>query len=208
MIIDPSGKAQIDSDYTGVTVIHLTPDKKGYIHYGKRHMITDKALAEWIINNAVRWRPDSVFIEDSKYQVIYELLEILIPQLYRMGKISKEDYEYIKTLPYILQEVRPAGRPKDVRIRHLTGFIENGQFLLPYEGAEDLEEELVRCPSTRDDVIDSLAYVLDVMVFPRNDDPVKVTKTQEAQEEDDWDNMKDECFVGEKSYMFDSSDVD
>jgi hypothetical protein len=208
MIIDPSGKAQIDSDYTGVTVIHLTPDKKGYIQYGKRHMITDKALVEWIINNAIRWRVDSVFVEDSKYQVIYELLEILIPQLHRMGRIREEDYEYVKTLPYILQEVRPAGRPKDVRIRHLTGFFENGQFMLPYEGAEDLEEELLRYPSTKDDVIDSLAYVLDVMIFPRPEDPPKVTKTQEQQEESEWEGLREECFVGEKSYMLDFSDID
>lgn len=196
MIIDPSGKAQIDSDYTGIIVAHISSDKKVYVEHGKRYMITDKALAEWIINNAPRWKPDSIFIEDSKYGSIYELLEILIPQMNRMGKISKEDYEYVKTIPYILQEVRPAGRPKPVRIRHLTGFFEGGQFLLPYTGAEDLEEELIRFPSTKDDVIDAMAYILDVLVYPRPTDPVKVSKTFEDKEEDEWDDYKDICLVG------------
>lgn len=208
MIIDPSGKAQIDSDYTGIVVIHLTPDKKGFIEHGKRYMITDKALAEWIIKNAVRWKPDSIFIEDSKYGTIYELLEILIPQLHRMGKILESDYEYVKTIPAILQEVSPKGRPKDVRIRHLTGMFETGQFLLPYDGAEELEEELIRYPSTKDDVLDALAYVMDNLIFPSPHDPPKVVKTQEEQEEEDWGNMRDECFVGEKSYMLDFSDMD
>jgi hypothetical protein len=196
MIIDPSGKAQIDSDYTGIVVAHISSDKKVYIDHGKRYMITDKALAEWIIFNAPRWKPDSIFIEDSKYNSIYELLEILIPQLNRMGRISKDDYEYVKTIPYILQEVRPAGRPKPVRIRHLTGFFENGQFLLPHNGAEDLEEELIRFPSTKDDVIDAMAYILDVLVYPRPDDPVKVSKTFEDKEEEEWDDYKDICLVG------------
>lgn len=208
MIIDPSGKAQVDSDFTGITVVHLAPDHKGYIDYGKRHLITDKALAEWIIQNSPRWKPDSIFIEDNKYNVIFELLEILIPQLHRMGRLNEEDYEYIKTLPYILQEVSPRGRIKDARIRHLPGMFESGQFILPFVGAEDLEEEMIRYPSPKDDVVDSLAYVLDVMAFPKPTDPPKVEKTAEEKEEEEWDNIREECYVGEKSYMFDYPDMD
>lgn len=206
MIIDPSGKAQVDSDFTGITVMHLTPDKKGYIDHGKRYMITDKALAEWIIVNSTRWRPDGIYVEDSKYQVIQEMMELLIPQMHRMGKIAEEDYEYIKTLPYILQEVAPHGRPKEMRIRNLTSYFESGQFALPYTGAEDLEEELVRFPSTKDDVVDSLAYVLDVLIFPRPSDPPKVTKTFEDKEEEYWEGLREEAFVGEKSYMLEDWD--
>jgi hypothetical protein len=83
-----------------------------------------------------------------------------------------------------------------VRIRHLTGFFEGGTFLLPYTGAEDLEEELIRFPSTKDDVIDAMAYILDVLVYPRPNDPVKVSKTFEEKEEDEWDDYKDICLVG------------
>jgi hypothetical protein len=110
MLIDPSGKAKVDSDWTGITLIHLCPDKKGYIEVGERQLITDMKLAEYIIDSAMQYRPDMVCIEDNKFQVIADMLEFMIPQYIKQGKIPEEHKDYMKTLPYILCELQPHGR--------------------------------------------------------------------------------------------------
>jgi len=203
MLIDPSGKASIDSDYSGVTVIHLTAQKTGLIEFGKRLLITDRALAEWIILNAPKFMADSIYIEDMKYKTIFELMELLIPDMIRHQSIPKENLEYVKMIPYILQPCSPKGRPKEVRIKHLTGMFENGTFALPYNGAEDLEEELIRYPSTKDDVVDSLAYIMDFLIFPKPTDHPKALTLDESEkmtdlerEEKEWDEIRESVFAG------------
>lgn len=206
MIIDPSGKAQVDSDYTGIVVIHLTSSKKGLIDYGKRHLITDRRLAEWIIFNAPKWRPDQIAIEDNKFRVIYELLELLIPQYIRMGRIPEDELEYVKTLPYILIEVSSKGRPKPVRIRNVTGMFENGTFMLPYKDAEDLEEEMIRYPSMRDDVVDAIAYTMDLLQFPSVTALPKLPAqhmSAEEKESIEWDKIREEAMAGRGSEFAD-----
>jgi hypothetical protein len=209
MLIDPSGKAQVDSDYTGIVVIHLSTHKKGYIEYAKRHLITDKKLAEWIIFNAPKWHPDTIAIEDNKFQTIYELLELLVAQGIRMRTIPDGELEYVKTIPYLLREVGAHGRPKEARIRNLTGFFENGTFMLPYRDAEDLEEEMTRYPSMRDDVIDAMAYVLDVMVYPSTTDPPKLDRVhmdKVEKEEEEWNDLRDTVMVGQP-FLADNMDL-
>ena len=215
MLIDPSGKAEVDSDYSGIVVIHLTTDKRGLIEYGNRHLITDRKLAEWIIENAPRFNVDSIYIEDMKYKTIYELLELLIPDLIRRRQIPADQLEYVKTIPYILTAVSPKGRPKDVRVRHLTGMFENGTFALPIPGlemAKDLEDELIRYPSMRDDVVDALAYVMDVLIFPRPTDPPKSLvltpeekMTDEERVEKEWASIREAAYAG--TILIDDADM-
>ena len=206
MIIDPSGKAKVDSDYTGIVVIHMTAGKKGYIEYGKRHMITDKKLADWIIFNAPKFLPDRIAIEDNKYGVIFELLQLLIAQYIRNSRIAQDEVEYVKSIPYRLIEVGAHGRPKPVRIRNVTGMLENGSFLLPYKGAEDLEEEMIRYPSLRDDVVDALAYTMDILAFPSPTDTPKFAashQTPEQREAEEWDRIREEAKAGEDREFLD-----
>jgi hypothetical protein len=197
ILIDPSGKADVASDYTGIVVIHLAPDKKGYIEVGKRLLITDKALADWIIFESPKYIADSVEVEENKFKTIFEFLELLIPQYIRMGRIPIEHLEFVKRLPNILVELKPKQRNKDWRIRHLTGWFEGGHFMLPYSGAEQLEDELIRFPSTnRKDIADACAYALDNLFFPKRTDPPKYLElpehlklTDAEREEAEWKNI-------------------
>lgn len=202
MLIDPSGKADVASDHTGIVCISLGSDKHGYITYGKRMLITDMALANWIIDNAPTYMPDMIAIEDNKFNVIRELLELLIANRLRRRQVLKENIEYIRTLPYILMEAKPRGRNKTMRIRNASGLVENGTMLLPHRGAEDLEEEMIRYPSTKDDVVDAFAYILDYMHFPGTEDPPKVLElsadekmTSEEREEEAWDNVAEAAYA-------------
>jgi len=208
MLIDPSGKADVSSDYSGIVVIHLTTDKRGLIEYGKRHLITDRALAEWIVLNAPEFGVDSIFIEDMKYKTIFEILELLIPDMIRRRQVPANHVEYVKTIPYILQPCFPKGRIKDVRIRHLTGMFENGTFALPHPGisrADDLEKELIRYPSMQDDIVDALAYAMDFLIFPKQTDPPKSLvltpeekMTDEERIESEWEGIREAAFAGQR----------
>jgi hypothetical protein len=203
LLIDPSGKAEVTSDYTGCVVVSCGVDHKIYVEHGKRYLITDRALAEWIIENAPIWKPDVIYIEDNKHGVIQDLLELLVGQYIRMGKIEKDNLEYVKTLPYILLEAFPRGRAKEARIRNLTGYVQNGTLLFPGHGAEDLEDEMVRYPSMRDNVIDALAYLLDFMVFPKPTDPPKLSavhNSREEKEEAEWEGIKEDHKIGERKF--------
>lgn len=208
MLIDPSGKADVESDHSGIVVIHLTTDKRGLIEYGKRHLITDRALADWIVENAPKFQVDTIYIEDMKYGTIYEILELLIPDLIRRRQIPAENLEYVKTIPYRLMPCFPKGRPKEVRIRHLTGMFENGTFSLPHgDSADNLEDELIRFPSLRDDVVDALAYVMDFLVFPTKTDPPKSLElrpeekmTDEEREHKEWDEIKEAVWAGKQIF--------
>jgi hypothetical protein len=117
----------------------------------------------------------------------------------RCGRIEKNDQDYARTIPYILQEVASHGRPKESRIRNLTGWIENGSFKFPYTGAEDLEDEMIKYPSVKDDCLDSFAYVMDVLLFPKpTDSPkVRIAKVRDEQrEEEEWKNLREESMTG------------
>ncbi len=196
ILIDPSGKADVSSDFTGIIVIHLSPDQHGYVEVGKRLLITDKALADWVIFESPKYLADTVEIEENKFGVIFDFLQVLIPQYLRQGKVPEKYIEYVKRLPNILLELKPHQRNKGVRIRHLTSWIENGSFLLPYHGADQLEDEMIRFPaSAKDDIIDAFSYVLDGLVFPRKSDPPKFLEldpslkmTAEQREKDEFEN--------------------
>lgn len=206
MLIDTSGKAKKDeSSATGVIICHLCPDNNIYIEYGRSLMITDKALAEKMVELAMIYRPDNIGAEDVKFQSLMELVEYVVADtLHRNAtKIDKESAEYMKLIPRLMIELKPHGRPKPVRIKQLTGYFESGKILLPFQGAEDLENEYKKYPSIKDDVLDSLAYVLDVAVFPKITDPPKIfevpeylKKTQEERIEEEWDKYREEALLG------------
>ena len=175
ILIDPSGKADVKSDHTGIVVMHFGADKKGYIELGKRFMITDRALADWIIFEAPKYLPDTIEVEDNKFKTIMDFFEVLIPQYIRQGKIDTKYIEFVKRIPNIMIELKPHQRNKDYRIRHLTSWIESGTFMLAHNNTEDLYDELIRYTpkSQRDDIVDALSYCLDGIIFPKKTDPPK-----------------------------------
>ena len=211
LLLDPTGTAGEDSDFTGVVVIDLCSDKKGYIRLGERRKITDMELAQYTIRKAVDYRPDMIGVETNKFGVIQDMLEMVIPQMLRKGDFQKHEVDYVKTIPYILVELKPGGRPKEARIQNLTGRVESGDFLFPMNGTEQLEQELIRFPTTKKkDIADAFAYVLDHMFFPKPDDPVKtlvlpahLKETGEEREKRTWEEIKDIAYLGEQPIIDD-----
>jgi len=210
-LIDPTGTAGEDSDFTGLVMVDLCPDRKGYIKFGERQKITDMELAQYIIRKGIDYRPDMIGVETNKFGVMQDMLEMLISQMLRRGDFDEAHVEFAKKIPYILIELKPGGRPKDVRIRNLTGRVESGDFLFPFNGTEQLEEELMRFPTTKNkDIADAFAYVLDHMNFPKTTDPVKtlelpahLKETGEEREKREWEEIKDSAYLGQQPIVDD-----
>jgi hypothetical protein len=200
-LMDPTGKAKEKSDYTGHVSLFYGVDKKVYVDYAKRLKITDKKLVDYIIEVGCLEKPDAIRIEDNKFNIVREMMEIILPQMIRMGKIAKKDLSYAKSLPYILEPLAPRGRPKEVRVKHTTGWVERGNVLFPYSGADILEQEMVRFGASRyDDVVDAFAYFLDDLAWPSKDFTPKRFEltaeekmTDEERERAEWDEALEQA---------------
>jgi len=199
MLVDPSGRAKSsESSHSGITIVHLGADQKGYVEYGRRFLISDLKLAEKIIELAMIYRPDNICIEDIKFDSTKDMIELIVAEKIRRKLVDEDDLEYFKSLSFLMLELKPRGRPKPVRIKQLTSYVQSGQFLFAYHGAEELEDEMMRYPSHKDDILDSFAYVLDCLTFPKPTDvpkfaiPDKLKMTQEERLEEEWDKFKEE----------------
>jgi len=200
MLVDPTDKEKKGSDYSGIGVIDAGVDKKLYVRYARRHLITDLNLAKKIIELAIIYTPGMIGIEDTKFETIREFLEIETSKQILAGDIKEEFIPYVRTLPFILIELKPSGRPKPVRISGLQAWIESGRMRFAMEGMEDAYDEFLRFPlSLRNDIIDALAYILDVLIFPTASDPPKyltvpahLKMTQREREEAEWDQYMEE----------------
>jgi len=203
-LLDVTDKDKETSDYTGFLVVDIGSDGKAYIRMAKRKKITDKKLIEEMCRVAPRYNPATIAIESTKYGTIQELMEIMVPQILRVGSVPDGYREFVSTLPHICSELRHRGRPKKVRIENMHGYVEDGTILFPRNGAEDLIEELLRLGSWKtDDTADAFGYLQDVLVFPDKLDPGRVTlslekkeKTLKEKEEQCWEQYKKDVYMG------------
>jgi hypothetical protein len=159
--------------------------------------LTDHQAIEWIIETALAYQPGLIGIESHKFGLVRDLLPFILGQMVRMGKVPKALLEYAARIPYRLVELQHHSRPKGLRIGNLSGWVEKGLVLFAPNGMADLRDELIRFDkSQRDNIIDALAYILDVVVFPAVTDPPKLLvvpdhlkKTDEERERESWDKM-------------------
>lgn len=203
-LLDVTDKDKETSDYTGFVVVDIGSNMKAYIRMAKRKKITDRDLIEEMCRIAPRWNPAIISIESTKYGTIQELMEIMVPQILRVGDIPDGYREFVSTLPHICSELSHRGRPKKVRIENMHGYVEDGTILFPRNGAEDLIEELLRLGSWKtDDTADAFGYLQDVLVFPDKLDPGRVIlslkkkeKTLKEKEEQCWEQYKKDVYMG------------
>ncbi len=212
-LLDVTDKQKETSDYTGIVVVDLGVDKKGYIRKAWREKITDSSLIDKLCEVAPMYNPATINVESTKYLTILELMEILIPEKLRCGDIPKGYREFVATLPHICSELKHRGRPKKIRIENMHGYVKDKIILFPRNGAEDLIEELLRLGSWKtDDTADAFGYLQDVLVFPTKTDPEKfllmpegAKKTPAEREEDDWEQYKEDIYMGNP--QIDDSDL-
>jgi len=214
LLCDPAGKDKKDSDFTALVDVDCGIDKNCYVRSAVRRRTTDLRAVEWIVETALLWRPLIIGIEENKFNVFRELSEFLIPQLIRQGKIKREQVGYARRIPRMMIELQHHSRPKALRIGNLAGYFEQGKILLAPTGMDDLRDEMLRWTpaAIRDDLADALAYILDVAVFPTEDDvqptfeiPEELKMTMEQREKREWDSLPD---LVSASSTRDGGDVD
>ena len=196
-LIDFAGTDNKDNDESGMVVVDAGVDKMLYVRHAARKRLTDHQAIEWIIETALAYQPGLIGIESHKFGLVRDLLPFILGQMVRMSKVPKALLEYAARIPYRLVELQHHSRPKELRIGNLSGWVEKGLVLFAPNGMADLRDELIRFDkSQRDNIIDALAYILDVVVFPAVTDPPKMLvvpdhlkKTDEERERESWDKM-------------------
>ena len=214
LLCDPANKEKNESDNTGLVDVDCGSDKRIYVKSAVRKKVTDLKAVEWVVETALEHQPMMIGIEENKFNVFRELMEFLLPQMSRQGKIPGHLAAYALRLPRILVELQHHSRPKAFRVGNLAGYYEQGLIIHAPNGMNDLQDELIRFgTSSYDDLADALAYILDVAVYPKIDEkipalvvPEEYKLTHEQREKKFWDSLPSEVAVSAVSETGDSDE--
>lgn len=154
MAIDPAISLEKEADFTAIVTVGVDEFGSVYVLDIERVKIPPNELIDLIFRKAKTYKPLVIGIEDVAYQKTLQ---------YTISQEMQERNEYLPIRP-----VRPNNRTKDQRIRGLQPLYANRRIYHNKEvrNIKALEDELLRFPRGKhDDVMDALAYLLDIM-FP------------------------------------------
>ncbi len=152
MVIDAGGAEPGEHDATGITIVDT--DEKGnlYVVLAQEYWLTPNELMDKIAELRKIYDPDDTRIEKEQYTTT---IADIFQHRYPLENISF---------------VRHKRRDKPGRIWKLRQWYENGRVFHPRTGVTKLEEQLLRYQGEGsielDDLIDSLAYHLDLPRHP------------------------------------------
>lgn len=155
-LVDPAISLEQDADYTAIITVGI--DKYGNIFI--LDILRERLKVDGLINALFyqyeKWHPREIGIEDVAFQKALR---------YALRQEEEKRNRFLPTL-----ELKPHGRSKDQRVRGLQPLYANGTL---YHNRDlifnvYLEDELLRFPRGKhDDMVDALAYALDVMHPPQ-----------------------------------------
>jgi predicted phage terminase large subunit-like protein len=154
LLIDPAISVAKDADYTAMMVVGVDEWNNIFILDITRARMSPNEIIEETFRLRDKWSLTDVGIEQIAFQRV-------------IGYSMRDDVRF-KSHPFHITELKPNERTKDQRIKGLQPLYENGKVFHNRALANNiyLEDELVRFPrSSHDDVVDALAYALDV-IFP------------------------------------------
>lgn len=172
--IDPAISQEEGADYTGISVVAVDSHSNWYVQVAKRDRLTPTQIINLCFELNERYRPMQIGIESVAYQkaLIY--------------MINEEMRKRQKPIPIVeIKHIRKES--KEMRIRALVPRYEWG-LIYHKQGLYDLELELLQFPrSSHDDIIDSLAMIEEIVIYPekkrnQNDRP----NPANAQEYEKW----------------------
>ena len=151
--VDPtSGIVSKRADYAVVMTCVITPNNDLFVYEYTYGIMSTKELIEAIFDHYARYHPLKVGVEMNGLQRLLEK-PILDEQIRRQ-------------VFFTIDPLKPHNRvSKEQRILALQPRFENGSIFLR-KGQHELEEQLIRFPRGRDDVIDALAYQLQIVNPP------------------------------------------
>jgi len=186
MVIDPGGATPGVSDATGITILDCDPQGNLYVVYAEEMWLTSRELVTTIKQLIDQYKPDDSRIEKEKYAItIADIFEDAI----RKYNVSFVEHKH---------------RDKASRIWRLRQFLEKGRIKI-HETQKVLMDQLLQYPQiSRDDILDSLSYHLDIMRVPKERERPRF----EPKIEDSFSKEFDEYIMGIKSKMDGGVDYD
>ena len=154
-LIDPAISLEKSADYTGIVTVGIDKFKNVYILDIIKDRFKVNELNNAIFQQYERWHPIQIGLEDVAFQRALRY------------SLKQEEEKRKRWLP--ITELKPHARSKDQRIKGLQPLYANGKVLHNKELVYNayLEDELIRFPRGKnDDLIDALAYSLDLMHPP------------------------------------------
>lgn len=153
-MIDPAISVEKDADFTAIVTVGVDEFNMIYVLDIVRKHMKPKEIIDEIFKTYELYRPIKIGIEDIAFQKSLQ---------YSLHEEMNARRVYLP-----LQPLKPAGRNKDQRIRGLQPLYANAKILhnKTMLNNANLEDELLRFPRGKhDDVIDALAYGLDIPIF-------------------------------------------
>jgi len=160
--VDPtSGVVTKRSDYAVVLTCGITPENNLYVYEYTYGVMSTKQLIDAIFDHYERYSPLKIGIEMHGLQ--------------RLLEKPVMDEQARRRIYFSITPLKPHNRQsKEQRILALQPRFETGTIFLR-KGQHELEEQLMKFPRGRDDIIDALAYQLQIVTPP----PVFEYKTEQ-----------------------------
>jgi len=171
-VTDPGGAIPGFHDASGFTILDADPEGQLYVVYAKQFWLGPTDLLKKIIELKAQYKPDDSRIEKDKYAMtIADTIEHRLPGL---------DVSF----------VRHQGRSKEDRIWKLRPILEKGRLLFG-EGQDDLINQMLEYQppqNKKDDLLDSLAYHLDIIRIPKKVDKPRFSPVIESTFDQEYDD--------------------
>lgn len=151
--VDPAIQTGNANDFTAIVTCGVDSNENIYVaDIINKRMLPNETI-EAIFNVYKRFNPQVIGIETQGFQLMLK---------YELDKQKRE-----RNLYPIIRDLKHGGRRKGLRIEALQPLYENGKIYHcgSKDKMQDLETQLLRFPSPRchDDIIDALAYQLDIL---------------------------------------------
>lgn len=173
--IDSALSKKKESDWTGITINWVDTDNHWHVK-SYREKMDSTELFDLIFNLHQNFHPEAIGIEDTVFvQAVEPFLTI------EMAK--RNIYPNVVKLKH-------GGLSKEIRIRGLQPRYERGHVFHIQGMCAELEQELVKFPaSASDDVMDSLAYQVQIALAPYEGE-----QNEDEEATNEWDMSDDMLF--------------
>jgi predicted phage terminase large subunit-like protein len=151
--IDPAISQADTADFSGITVIQVSEDKKWYLRLAERRKITPTEIVDLVFALHNQFNCQAIGIEDVAYQKA--LLYMIAEESLRRGKNPP------------VKGIHPGTKnTKETRIMGLIPRFEWGRIEIAH-GLVDFEKEYLEFPrSSHDDIMDSLSQLEQLVFYP------------------------------------------
>jgi len=162
MTIDRAYSKAKSADATGIVVLSVDKENNWYVRLAERFKGTESEIIQKIFDLRAYFHLTKIGIEQKAFE--YTIKPALDDEMRRKNQF------------FIVEKLKDLGRAKYVRVEGLVPRFEAGTVFLKKEQL-DLIDELIRFPKgIRDDLVDSLAYMLSFAERPNSNGTIGVIK--------------------------------